>query len=507
MSKKVAVKNLNTVSANLVSFSTEKKLSSKLWRKILALISNYKFTQAELLKALISTYDQKVTLADVSSEIKLRLASKELFIDDSDILVPASLTEFELENWHRIGREMSQKWLAIQTQTTDFFSRSQIVFNKTFKMEVFNEVYEPLSSNMEIEFGGKKFVLFTSNDYLGLSKHPDVISRCIEVTQSHGHGSGGSRVLSGTTRLHRALEDKIASFKSTESAIVLSSGYMTNLALFSILRKDCVVFFDAFDHMSILEGLKHSGATGVRFKHNDVSDLREKLAEHQSAQFKLVIVEGVYSMEGDIGDIKSISQVCKEHRAYLAVDEAHSCGTIGATGRGVTEYFNLAQSDIDFRIGTLGKAFGAEGGYIAAKSYIIELLKHSANPFIFSTSLPASVMAGATKAFELVEKNSERVTRLQNISNRFRTQLKELGFNVGFSNSQIVPIIVEDEQKLIAAHHQLKDRGFLVNIVTFPAVPLGQSRLRFSLSSAHTDEQLESIVVALKEIGIRYGII
>ncbi len=485
-------------------------ISSDINNKIEEIVREHHLTKAELCDHISTQKTAPISYPEVENALKILLKNGEIIetlIEGELILKSIKMLDIETKNWLTIDRSMSKNWLKNRSFLDLFFSKNSKVFNKAFRFDSFNQTYDPLPTPMDVQLKEKKYALFTSNDYLGLSKHPDIIKACKDCLDQYGHGSGGSRILSGTTSVHTALEKKIAEFKHTEDAIVFSSGFMTNLALFSILRKETLIFFDSLCHTSIIEGIKLSKAPAIRFKHNNIADLESALKENKDSKYKLIIVEGVYSMDGDISPMKEIVQLSKKFNAHLAVDEAHSSGTIGNTGRGVSEYFNLNAEDIDFKIGTLGKAFGAEGGYIAGSRHIIELMKYTSNPYLFSTSLPANTMAGTLKAIEILEKTPSLVKRLQENSSKIRSALENLGFNIGLSETHIIPVIIPDEAKLIAFQHELKKQEILVNIVIFPAVPMKESRLRISVSAEHTETQINTLLSAFKSLGQKYELI
>jgi 7-keto-8-aminopelargonate synthetase-like enzyme len=280
-----------------------------------------------------------------------------------------------------------------------------------------------------------------------------------------------------------------------------------NLVLANLVDENCVIFSDDLNHASIIDGTHVSRARVVRFAHNDVADLDAKLSQTPASMRKYVLIEGVYSMDGDIARLDEILAVARRHRALVAVDEAHSAGTLGAGGRGVFEYFGIDPGPMVLKAGTLGKAFGACGGYIAGSHLVIDMLRCTARPFMFSTSLPSAVLAGANAAFEVLEQHPELVERVQANGRYVRGRLQELGFDTHPSETQIIPILIRDEQKLGQLHRDLKEAGIWVMAVEHPGVPRGQGRLRLSLSAEHTREQLDRLLEVLAVRGKARGII
>jgi 8-amino-7-oxononanoate synthase len=252
--------------------------------------------------------------------------------------------------------------------------------------------------------------------------------------------------------------------------------------------------------------MKLAGVNGIRFRHNDASHLESRLRQHESEQ-KLIIIEGVYSMDGDIAPLPEIVSLAKRYHAYLAVDEAHSFGTLGKTGLGVAQHFSLKEDDIDFKIGTLGKAVGSEGGYIAAKQCFVDLLRYSANSYIFTTSCVTPSVAGALAALSLIEHTHSHVEKLHQNSKYTRNKLVSMGFDIAESQTHIIPVIIPDDDAVISVQRELEQQGILMSLVTFPAVPLGKSRLRINITAAHTRKQINDMLEKLYQVALNHGII
>jgi 7-keto-8-aminopelargonate synthetase-like enzyme len=431
----VSVEGKQILHADELSFRQMPQLS----KAILELLSIHKLTIREVSDYLRIKRVVNHSEAEVISAIELTItegAVLEITENHEIILKPARLDEDQERLWQSIDRTMSRQWIQDKLNMETFYSKSAKIFDSLYRVPSYNRVYRPTGKHFEVLYNNKPCVMFSSNDYLGLSRHPQVIKACQEALLSCGNGTGGSRILTGTTPYHRELERVIASFKGVEDAVVFNSGFMTNLAMLSMMRKDGMIFYDALSHVSTLEGIKLSGAAACRFRHNDMEDLEAKLKEMSSVQNKLICIEGIYSMEGDFSPLKEVVELAKKYGAFVAIDEAHSSGTVGATGKGVLEYYGVAQEDVEFKMGTLGKAFGSSGGYIYGSQYVIDFFKYSSKPFLFSTSLPASAMAGAMAAFQVLAEHPELPAQLQENARYVRESLKVMGFNTSLSQSR-----------------------------------------------------------------------
>ena len=468
-------------------------------KKILELVSQYKLTKDELLSFIKNKDKKNSESLNLYFETILKL--KMIQIVDG-VVAPIFKHKLDLESWNTISRSQSIRWFQNETNLSSFFSRPKRIYNLLFPKKSYNRIYTPQLNEMQVDMNGEIYDMFSSNDYLGLSKSKRVIQATQDTLANFGLGSGGSRILSGSTPVHRQLEQCIANFKGCEDAIVFSSGFLTNLALMSLLRKDCVVFYDSLIHTSLLEGIKLSQIKAQRFKHNDVKDLTKYLEQYKDHQHKIVLTEGIFSMDGDIAPIDEIVRLSKKYNAYLAIDEAHSFGTLGRRGFGVSDYFNLEDDAIDFKVGTLGKAIGAKGGYIAGKKHMIDLLRYSANTYLFSTSLPSCVMAGAKEALMCLKTQPDLVANLQENAKYLREAIEKMGFCIGLSQSHIIPIIVGCEKKAGDWQARLEKKGCLCSLVTFPAVPKNKARLRICISASHTKAQLNSLLDALSNLDL-----
>ena len=359
-----------------------------------------------------------------------------------------------------------------------------------------------------VEVRGRRKLMFASYSYLGLLNHPRINEAAKAAIDRFGTGTHGVRILAGTLTLLEELEQTIARFKGTDDAITYSSGYATNLATISTLvgRNDWVLS-DKWNHASIVDGCLLSRAEFVRFRHNDMNDLARQLRKAPAGVSKLVVADAVFSMDGDIVDLPALVEVCRRYGARLMIDEAHSLGVLGKTGRGIEEHFDMPGA-IDIKMGTLSKTIPAIGGYIAGSQELITYLKHVARAFVFSAALPPPVAAAAKAAFEVLEDEAvERKTILQRNVEHFLGGLKALGFNTGRTVTPISPVIVGTDERAMAMTHLLQEDGIFALSVLPPAVPEGTSRIRANVTAAHTVEDIDDALAAFARAGRSLGII
>jgi len=345
--------------------------------------------------------------------------------------------------------------------------------------------------------GGKEFVDFSSNDYLGFSSHPSVVAAAKDALDRYGVGAGASRLMSGDLSVHHELEEEVAAFKGTERALVFNSGYHANVGIVPALfgRHDLVIA-DALSHASQLDGALLSRATIIRFRHNDTEHLSALLEKHRDKFRKcLVMTESVFSMDGDLAPLRDMVEICRRHRCFFMVDEAHAAGIFGAHGRGRVEAEGLA-GEVDLVMGTFSKALGGFGAYIAASRVIVEFLVNSARSFIYSTALPAPVIAANLAALRLCIAGEARGVDLLRRSSEFREKLRAKGWIV-VGGSQIVPVVVGESGRAVELADSLFKRGFLVLPVRPPTVPEGSARLRLSITAAHADFQINGLLEAI----------
>ena len=354
---------------------------------------------------------------------------------------------------------------------------------------------------------GRRMLNFASYSYLGLLGHPKIGAAAKEALERYGTGTHGVRILAGTLPLHNELEQTIARFKGTDDAIVYSSGYVTNLATVSALvgRND-VVICDKFNHASIVDGCLLSQAKFVRFRHNDMDGLERRLQQADPDAGRLVVVDAVFSMDGDIINLPEVSRLCREYDAMLMVDEAHSVGVLGETGHGIEEHFGL-HGAIDLNMGTLSKTIPSVGGYVAGKQDVITYLKHVARAFVFSAALPPAQAAAAKASFEVIEEETERVKLLQRNVELFLGGLKERGFDTLNSETPIVPIICGEDERAYQMAKRCQEEDIFVLPVVSPAVPAGLARLRANVTAAHTEEDIAFALDVFERAGREVGVL
>jgi glycine C-acetyltransferase len=356
---------------------------------------------------------------------------------------------------------------------------------------------------------GREVLLLCSNNYLGLADHPLLKAAAIRATERYGTSSGASRLVSGTMELHVALEERIARFKGTEAALVFNSGYAANSGIIpAIAGRGDVIFSDRLNHASILDGCLLSRARLVRYPHNDTAVLRRLLEQHPTDGLRLIVTDGVFSMDGDCAPLVELLELKEEFGALLMVDDAHGTGVLGATGRGTAEQCGV-RDGIDIQMGTLGKALGGFGAYSAVSAEIAEYLVNRARSFIFSTSLPPATLAAAVAAFDIVDapEGAALRRRLADNSRRFRERLSAAGFDTMGSETQIVPLFVGEAEPTMAFTAALLERGLYVQGIRPPTVPVGCSRLRCTLMATHDPVELERAADIIAETGRELGVI
>ena len=357
----------------------------------------------------------------------------------------------------------------------------------------------------EAVYKGHRLIMCGSNNYLGLTTHPQVRQAALDAIQRYGTSCTGSRFLNGTIELHEQLESEIAEWVGKEAALVFSTGMQTNLGTISALvSRDDVVILDKQDHASIVDGAKLSWGKTVRFRHNDLADLERVLCAAGEAG-KLVVVDGLYSMEGDIAPLPGIIPLCKKHGARLMVDDAHATGVLGG-GHGTGAHFNMT-SDVDLIMSTFSKSFASLGGFIAGDDSVVHYIKHHARAMIFSASIPPANAAAALAALHVMKAEPERIQRVNDIAAHMRQEYRRLGFEIGKSESPIIPILIGDDMRTLAIWKALFDAGIFVNPVISPAVPEGHQLLRTSYMATHTDEQMSRVLETFAKVGKQVGLI
>ena len=356
------------------------------------------------------------------------------------------------------------------------------------------------SEGTDVTVGDHHLIMIGSNNYLGLTTHPQVRQAAIEATRRYGTSCTGSRFLNGTLELHLELERRLAAFMGTEAALVFSTGYQTNLGTISALvgRGDFVIT-DKEDHASIVDGCRLAFGETRRFRHGDLAHLDRVLANLPEDVGKMVVVDGVFSMGGDIASLPDLVPVCQKYGARLMVDDAHSIGVLGG-GRGTAAHFGMTDQ-VDLTMGTFSKSFASLGGFIAGAADVIHYIQHNARSLIFSASMPPSNAAAALAALDVMETEPERIARVNQIGERMRAGFRELGFNVGTSETPIIPIIIGDNTATFKAWRSLYEAGVYTNPVISPAVPPELALLRTSYMATHTDEQLDRVLETFANVG------
>ena len=377
-----------------------------------------------------------------------------------------------------------------------------------FKLRVLEDEQAPVCT-----FDGKKVINLASNNYLGLTTHPKLREAALAATQKYGVGSGAVRTIAGTMSLHIELEEKIAKFKGTEACVVFQSGFTANAGTVSaILGKEDFIISDELNHASIIDGARLSRAKILVFRHKDVAHAEEQLASVKDQPgHKLVITDGVFSMDGDIGPLPGLCAAAEKYGAIMMVDDAHSSGVLGRNGRGTVDHFGV-HGRVDVQVGTLSKAIGALGGYVCGSKDLIDFLYHRGRPFLFSTSHPPSVAATCIAAFDVLQNEPELIDKLWDNTKYWKKELGGLGFNIGGQNTPasetpITPIIVGDGRLTMEFSRELFKEGVLGTGIAFPTVPEGKARIRTIMTATHTREMLDQALETLKRVGKRLGIL
>jgi 8-amino-7-oxononanoate synthase len=353
-------------------------------------------------------------------------------------------------------------------------------------------------SGPEVFSNNRSMFMLSSYDYLGLVGHPYIEAATINAIKNFGTGTGGARMLAGTNQLHRQLERKIATFKSKPAALACSSGYMANLAVIScIVQKKDRVIIDELAHRSLIDALNLAQVSFQKFKHNNAEHLDSLLEKPTEAEKTFIVIEGIYSMEGDICALPEIVRLKKKHNAYIILDESHSFGLLGKNGRGVDEHFGISPDDIDIYTSALSKSVPSGGGFIAASQQVIIFLQHAASAFVFSSAISPMNTAAALAGVEIIEKEGpERIRKLFDNADYLRRNLKRLGYNTGVSESAIIPVIIGNTEKTLQLSAKLYELGFLANPVIFPAIPPGGDRLRLCVTAAQSKYMLDEVIFA-----------
>ena len=362
-------------------------------------------------------------------------------------------------------------------------------------------------------FDGKKVINLASNNYLGLTTHPKLREAALEATRKYGVGSGAVRTIAGTMKIHMELEERIARFKNVEACVVFQSGFAANAGTVSaVLGKEDFIISDQLNHASIIDGARLSRAKILVFEHKNMAQAEERLASIKDQPGKrLLITDGVFSMDGDIGPLPALCDLAEKYGAIMMVDDAHASGVLGGNGRGTIDHFKM-HGRVDIQVGTLSKAIGALGGYVCGTHDLIDFLYHRARPFLFSTSHPPSVAATCIAAFDVLENEPERMERLWENTRFWKRELGLLGFDIGgkstpASETPITPIIIGDGKLTMDVSRELFKEGVLGTGIAFPTVPEGKARIRTIVTATHTEDELQQALEVLKRVGKRMGIL
>lgn len=367
--------------------------------------------------------------------------------------------------------------------------------------------FQALDSNdgPEARIYGKRVLMFGSNNYLGLTRHPEVISAARDALEKFGSSMTGSRLLNGSTHLHEELEDRIAKFVRKEAALVFTTGYLANLGtISSLVNKRAVAVVDKADHASIYDGCQLADGDMIRFKHNDSARLEKVLQKVTQDRAALVVIDGVYSMGGDIAPLPEIVEISKRYGARVFVDDAHAIGVIGEGGRGTASHFGLAD-EVDLVMGTFSKSLASIGGFIAGPRKVLEWVKHFGRSIMFSASLPPASTAAALASLTVLEREPEIVDRLASLARMWREGLTSLGFDTGNSETPIVPVYLGDEYNTVMFWKALLEEGVYTNPVIYPATPMREALLRTSCMATHSPEQIEEALEKFATVGRRQG--
>lgn len=363
----------------------------------------------------------------------------------------------------------------------------------------------PMDGRVTID--GRSLLNFCANNYLGLANHPRLRTAVKEAVDKYGVGPGAVRTIAGTLSLHIQLEEKLAAFKRAEACITLQSGFAANLATIpALVGKGDVIFSDELNHASIIDGSRLSRATVVRYAHNDVANLRRKIAETTEYGRRLIVTDGVFSMDGDIAPLDKICEVAEEHDILLMVDDAHGEGVLGEGGRGIVDHFGL-HGRVDVEVGTLSKAFGVMGGLVAGKQAIIDWLRQRGRPFLFSSALTVPDTAACLAAVELLQESTELVDRLWSNAALFKKEMQAMGFNTGVTQTPIVPVMLGEAALAQRFSQRLFEEGVFAMAIGYPTVPQGKARIRVMNSAAHSQNDLEVALDVFGRVGQELGVI
>ncbi|MBO4570607.1 MAG: aminotransferase class I/II-fold pyridoxal phosphate-dependent enzyme [Bacteroidales bacterium] len=370
--------------------------------------------------------------------------------------------------------------------------------------------YRAISSGQDPEVlmaNGSKALMFGSNSYLGLSDDPRLKEAAIAAIKKYGTSCSGSRFLNGTLDIHQELEAKLAAFVGKEEAVTYSTGFQVNLGVVSCLGpRGSYILLDELDHACIIDGSRLSFSTVYKFRHNDMESLEQKLALCEIDKLKLIVVDGVYSMEGDIAPVKELCDLCEKYNASLMIDDAHGLGVLGDHGRGTANHFGETDR-VDLIMGTFSKSFGSLGGFIAADSEVIDIIKHTSRSLIFSASMPPANVAAVSRALDIMLEEPERIEHLWDLTRYCQNRFREAGIDIGHTQSPIIPLFVRDTNKAMAMVRDALDNGVFITPVIAPAVPEKDVLIRFALMATHSFEQCDKAIDVITSLFKKYEII
>ena len=391
------------------------------------------------------------------------------------------------------------------------------LFEKCRKFTIAKEImaagiypyFTPLSSGQDTQVvvNGKDTIMIGSNNYLGLTSHPKVKQAAIKAVELYGSGCSGSRFLNGTLDIHVELEERLAKFMQREAALVFSTGFQTNLGtISSLVNKGEYMITDRADHASIVDGCRLSFGKVLKFKHNNMKDLERVLSSVDQNAGKMIIVDGVFSMEGDIANLPKIVELAEKYNSRVMVDDAHSIGVLGKNGRGTGEHFGL-ENKVDLVMGTFSKSFASLGGFVVGDEPVIHYIKHTSRALIFSASMPPASVAATLAALDIIETEPERREKLWQIAKRMHKGFKDLGFDIGETETPIIPVYIGEDMQTFKVWKALLEEGVFTNPIISPAVPPGSALLRTSYTATHTDQQLDKVLEIFEKVGKKMGII
>ncbi len=369
--------------------------------------------------------------------------------------------------------------------------------------------YRTLTTAQEprVRHEGRELVMLGSNNYLGLTSHPEVKAAAADALARYGTGCAGSRLLNGTLDIHVELEQRLAEFLGRSAVLIFSTGFQVNLGVLScLLDRSDVAFLDKLDHASIIDGCRLGFGRSYKYRHNDMDDLEKKLRTVSDEKGKLIVVDGVFSMEGDLAPLPEIITLKRRYGARLMVDDAHGIGVFGERGRGTPEHFDV-ESEVDLVMGTFSKSFASLGGFIAGDENTIHYIKHHSRTLIFSASPPPAAVAAVRASLKILRSEPERRARLWEITKRMHKEFTGMGFDIGPTQTPIVPIYIGEDMKTFAFWKALTEAGLFTNPIIPPAVPPGKALIRTSYTATHTDEQIDQVLETFHQIGKQLGII